>query len=207
MKLSILIPVWNQERLVINALDHLPRRNDVEVLVRDDGSTDNTLANLLTYHVEHPEFDLRIFSNGCNRGVAYTKNRLLEHAEGTYFHIHDSDDYVDTEAYERMIDGLTDDGPDIIAFDLIINDGSVIRLTEKEHMLHPAQIARFIRTDFVDGMKYPEHIRSGDDKLFNDEMQGRHPRYVFTGQAFYHYNYPREGSLSDLLDKGVYPPV
>ncbi len=32
MKLSILIPVWNQEKLVIRALDHLPRRDDVEII-------------------------------------------------------------------------------------------------------------------------------------------------------------------------------
>ena len=32
IKLSVCIPVWNQERLVLNALDHIPRRDDVEVL-------------------------------------------------------------------------------------------------------------------------------------------------------------------------------
>lgn len=206
-KLSVLIPVYNQEELVINALDHLPRRYDVEVLVCDDGSTDKTLTNVMCYRDKHPSLDLRVYANGFNRGVAYTKNKLIARANGTYFHVHDSDDYVDTDAYERLIDGLNDDGLDVIAFDLIINNGTVIHLTEEEYMLHPAQIARFIKRNFVDGMKWPEHIRSGDDKLFNDEMQSRHPRYVFTGQAFYHYNYPRDGSLTDLLDKGVYPPV
>ena len=38
-KLSILIPVWNQEELVIKALDSIPRRDDIEVLAYDDGST------------------------------------------------------------------------------------------------------------------------------------------------------------------------
>ena len=32
-KLSVCIPVWNQEELVLRALDHIPRRDDVEVLV------------------------------------------------------------------------------------------------------------------------------------------------------------------------------
>ena len=48
-KLSILTPVWNQETLVIRTLGSIPRRDDIEVIVRDDGSSDNTLANLREY--------------------------------------------------------------------------------------------------------------------------------------------------------------
>jgi glycosyltransferase involved in cell wall biosynthesis len=206
-KLSVLIPVYNQEELVINALDHLPRRYDVEVLVCDDGSTDKALVNVMRYRDENPSLDLRVYANGFNRGVAYTKNKLIARASGAYFHIHDSDDYVDTDAYERLIDELSDDGPDVVAFDLIINDGTVIRLTEETHRNVPAQIARFIKRSFVEGLKYPEHLRSGDDKIFAGLMLERHPRCVFTGRAVYHYNYPREGSLTDLMYKGVYPVV
>ena len=36
IKLSVCIPVWNQQELVLRALDHIPRRDDIEVLVRDD---------------------------------------------------------------------------------------------------------------------------------------------------------------------------
>ena len=78
IKLSVLIPVWNQEELVINALEHLPRREDIEILVRDDGSTDNTLANLKKYKEEHPDLNLSVMANKWNKGVAWTKNRLLK---------------------------------------------------------------------------------------------------------------------------------
>ena len=61
IKLSVCIPVWNQEVLVLRALDHIPRRDDVEVLVRDDGSTDNTYQNLLRYKENHPELNLKIY--------------------------------------------------------------------------------------------------------------------------------------------------
>ena len=46
-KVSIIIPVYNQEELVIMALDSIPKqREDIEVIVIDDGSTDDTLKNL-----------------------------------------------------------------------------------------------------------------------------------------------------------------
>lgn len=203
MKLSILIPVYNQEELVIKALDHIPRRNDVEVLVRDDGSTDNTLANLIAYHVEHPDLDLRIYSNGKNRGVAWTKNRLLEDACGEYVHFHDSDDYADTDAYAGLIDRL--DGADVYVMNLIVNSGAIYDITEENGNVFCAQIARFIRWEFIDGMTFPEEVRAGDDGYFAVELEKRNPKTVYTRIPAYYYNYPREGSLTDMRLKGILP--
>lgn len=203
MKLSVLIPVYNQEVLVIKALDNIPRRDDIEVLVRDDGSTDATLANLLAYRVEHPELDLRVYSNGRNRGVAYTKNRLLDDAKGEYFHIHDSDDHVNTGLYRSLVDVL--DGADIYTMNLIVNDGSVLDINAETNGFYCAQIARFIRRDFADGLEFPEEIRAGDDGYYAVALMKRNPDIVFTGVPAYYYNYPREGSLCDLRLKGVLP--
>ena len=203
MKLSILIPVYNQEELVIKALDHLPRRNDVEVLVRDDGSTDKTLANLLQYHVEHTGFGLRIYSNGCNRGVAYTKNRLLQDCVGEYFHIHDSDDYVYDTQYDSLVDRLN--GADIYCMNLVVNDGTALDINPSTNGFYCAQIARFIRKDFAEGIRFPEDVRAGDDGFYAVELMKRNPVTVYTGIPAYHYNYPREGSLCDLRLKGILP--
>jgi len=203
MKLSILIPVYNQEQLVIKALDHLPRRDDVEVLVRDDGSTDFTLANLLQYRAEHPDLDLRVYSNGKNRGVAWTKNRLLEDCIGTYFHIHDSDDFVDTEEYNGLIDML--DNADVYTMDLIVNSGAVLNVNEANNNYYCAQIARFIRKAFAEGLEFPEEIRAGDDGHYAVALMKRNPRIVYTGIPAYHYNFPRVGSLCDLRLRGVLP--
>ncbi len=203
--LSILIPVWNQERLVIKALDHLPRRNDVEVIVRNDGSTDDTLANLERYRGEHPELDLTIASSSTNHGVAWTKNRLLKEAKGEWLHIHDSDDWVYTELYNEMISGWLSGcaDADIVCMDLEINDGRRLYLNDFTKIAYCAQICRFIRRSFVEGMTFPEEIKAGDDRYFADEMLSRNPRTVYSGVMAYHYNYPREGSLFDLQTKGL----
>lgn len=203
MKLSILIPVYNQEKLVIKALEHLPCRNDIEVLVRDDGSTDSTLANVLQYHAEHPGINLCIYSNGRNRGVAYTKNRMLQDCEGEYFHIHDSDDYVYTTQYDSLIDRLN--GADIYCMNLVVNDGSALDINPATNGLYCAQIARFIRRDFAEGIQFPEDVRAGDDGFYAVELMKRNPVTVYTGIPAYHYNYPREGSLCDLRLKGILP--
>lgn len=203
MKLSILIPVYNQEKLVIKALENLPRRNDIEVIARDDGSTDDTMVNLLAYKAEHPALNLQVCSNGRNRGVAYTKNRLLEAATGEYFHIHDSDDYVYTDLYSQVIDKL--DGEDIYCMNLVVNNGNQLNVDEGSKKLYCAQIARFIRKDFAQGIEFPEDIRAGDDWFFAEALLKREPQTVYTGIPAYHYNYPREGSLCDLRIKGILP--
>ena len=45
-KLSIIVPVYNQENLIIRALDSIPKREDIEVIVVNDGSTDSTLEKV-----------------------------------------------------------------------------------------------------------------------------------------------------------------
>ena len=202
--LSVLIPVWNQEELVITALDHLPRRDDIEVLVRDDASTDNTLENAKKYKEEHPELNLKVFANKKNMGVAWTKNRLLKAAKGKYIHLHDSDDYVFTDLYDRLItEWLVNDNKDVVCFDLKINTGERLSINVYSQRGYCAQIARFIKREFVKGMTFPEEIKAGDDWYFAEELVARNPDIVFTGVTAYRYNFPRDGSLSDLQRRGL----
>lgn len=203
--LSILIPVWNQEELVIKALDHLPRRDDIEVLVRDDGSTDNTLANLRQYKIDHPDLNLTVVANKGNKGVAWTKNRLLKAAKGRFIHLHDSDDYVITPLYDRMITEWLYNCPDadIICMDLEINGGTRFVLNENTYRGYCAQIARFIRREFAKGLTFPEEIRAGDDWYYAEDLVAREPHQIFTHVMAYHYNYPRTGSLTDLKARGM----
>lgn len=200
-KLSILVPVWNQEKLVIRALNHIPRRGDIEVLVRDDGSTDNTLPNLLAYRDDHPDLRMFIYSNGVNKGLYYTTNRLFEDCKGEYFHIHNSDDYVDTDAYNRLIDRLGT--MDVLGMSLRVNDGTVWELNESTNRIHCAQAIRFIRKAFVDGLKWNEEMKAASDYYYNEDMLKRNPVIEYSGEVAYMYNFPREGSLVNLRSRGI----
>ena len=203
IKLSILTPVWNQEELVIKGLDSIPRRDDIEVIVRDDGSTDNTLANLKKYKDEHPELKLRVYSNGKNLGVAATANKLLAAAKGEFFHCLMSDDTVLTENYNTLIDQLYSFCGDIVAMDLLVNNGDVWHLDETKDEAWCAQACRFIRRSIVDGIKYPEKVKAGEDWFFHKEMMERKPKVEYSGVVAYRYNFPREGSLMNLRARGL----
>ena len=203
IKLSVCIPVWNQQELVLRALDHIPRRDDIEVLVRDDGSTDRTLSNLLDYKARHPELKMKVYRNPENKGMYYTLNRLLEDAQGEYFHCHNSDDCVDTKVYNRLVDRLG--GMDVLGFDLRINDGHVWPLRAETNRIHCAQAIRFIKKSFVDeyGITYREDLKAASDWYYNEQMMEHNPVIVYSGEVCYLYNFPREGSLVDLRAKGI----
>ena len=201
IKLSILTPVWNQEDLVLRTLGSIPRRDDIEVIVRDDGSTDKTLENLLKY-AENTDLNLTVSANDKNHGVAYTANRLLEMAKGEFFHFLMSDDTVFTDNYNGLIDRLYDFDGDILAMDLKVNDCRIFALNPQTDDGYCAQACRFIRRSIVEGLKYPEEVKAGEDLYFHRDMMARHPKVVYSGVTAYRYNFPREGSLYDLMVKG-----
>lgn len=199
-KLSILVPCYNQEVLAIKALDSIPRRDDIEVIARDDGSSDKTLENLLRYKDEHPELNLRVESNGKNLGCFANGNRLLADATGEYIHTLDNDDWLYTDVYNRVIDMI--DGEDCIFFNLQINNGFTFELSPDSRMSFCAPTTKFVRRAFAEGIRYPEHEKNAGDWYYALELFARNPVCKYTGLTAYHYNHPREGSIYDLLSKG-----
>ena len=200
-KVSILVPCFNQEVLAIKALDSIPRRDDIEVIARDDGSSDRTLENLLRYKDEHPELNLRVEYNGKNLGCFANGNRLLADATGEYIHTLDNDDYLYTDAYSQVIDMI--DGEDCVFFNLQINNGFTFYLAPDSRMSFCAPTTKFVRRAFAEGIRYKEDEKNAGDWYYALELFERNPVCKYTGITAYHYNHPREGSIYDLLNKGL----
>lgn len=201
-RVSILVPAWNQEVLAIKALDSIPRRDDIEVIVRDDGSTDKTYENLLRYKGEHPELNLTILHDDVNHGCFYNVNRLLEAAHGEYIHFLDNDDYLYTDNYNGVVNTL-DGSEDCVYIDLRINNGMVFSLTESSRRGFCAPTTKFVRRAFAEGITFPEHEKNAGDWYYNEELLARNPVSRYTNVVAYHYNHPREGSIYDLVSKGL----
>lgn len=201
IKVSVCIPVWNQEKLVIRALDSIPRRDDLEVIAYNDGSTDKTLAVLNDYRDKHPNIRMSVYSDRQNRGLAYAKNQLMEHAQGEYIYFLDSDDWLETEKFSEVIDSI--DGADIYCFDAVTNSGQRLCVTKETMNKYCGQPLRLIRREFLNGIKFDNNIWIAEDAPFNELMMAKNPRMVFTEKLVYHYNYPRKGSLCDLRERGA----
>jgi glycosyltransferase involved in cell wall biosynthesis len=86
--LSIIIPVYNREKMITKALDSIPNLNSIEVIVVDDCSTDNTYKILK----EYKKIDLLIFKTKSNLGPGAARNIGIDEATGDYITFLDSDD-------------------------------------------------------------------------------------------------------------------
>lgn len=87
---SILIPCYNSEQWIGQAIESALGQTwpSKEVIVLDDGSTDNSLSVIRQY-----ECRLR-WETGENKGGGYARNRLLELARGEWIQYLDADDYL-----------------------------------------------------------------------------------------------------------------
>ena len=199
---SIIVPVYNQPQLVVRALDSIPDREDVEVCIYNDGSTDET-GHILALWVEKAIYERKnpIKYRPCheNHGLGYAKNQLYEMANGVYIHELDSDDFLYTDKYEIAMREL--DGTDVVYIDMLTYEGRRFHLTPESRRGFCGGPCRFYRREFIQGMRCKE-IRSGEDWYFNEEVLAKNPTEKFTGCIAYHYNFPREGSLYDQMIKG-----
>lgn len=197
--LSVIIPVYNQEELVLRAIKSIPCRDDVEIIVVDDFSTDDTLLNV-RYFQNRTNYNLVILANTENHGVGYSVNRGLDAATGKYIVLLGSDDYF--VKLDEAIDVIFDDDTDLIYFDLEINDGSFWKLTD-ETKYGLCGSTKFMRREFIGDTREPD-IRQGEDWFFYQDLMAKNPTEKFINHniMYKHYNYPREGSLTwEALNK------
>lgn len=116
MKLSIVIPVYNVGKYLHTCLSSLLRQNltDYEVIIVNDGSTDNSATIAETFCLEYQNFHLYHKENG---GLSSARNFGIEKAVGKYIYFLDSDDYLEDKALSIILDEVEKYDLDGIAFD------------------------------------------------------------------------------------------
>ncbi|MFJ1756687.1 glycosyltransferase family 2 protein [Kitasatospora sp. NPDC088134] len=121
-RLSVVVPVYNVERYLVECLDSIAAQtfDDLECVMVDDGSTDTSAELAAAYAAKDPRFRL---VRQHNQGLGAARNTGVRHlADGTeYLAFVDSDDVVPPGAYRLMIDTLDATGSDFAA-------GNVLRL-------------------------------------------------------------------------------
>lgn len=112
-KISVVIPVYNVEKYLSECLDSVVNQTykNLQIILVDDGSTDFSGKICDVY----AEKDNRItVVHQKNAGAGAAKNTGLELIEGDYFSIIDSDDYIELDMYEKMVNSLEKYNADIV---------------------------------------------------------------------------------------------
>ncbi len=103
-ELSVLLSAYNSEKYIQQAIESILNQSfkDFELLIADDGSTDNTKSIIERFS------DPRIIRshNPSNMGKINTCNRLFALARGNFISVHDADDYSHKERFAKQIQFL-----------------------------------------------------------------------------------------------------
>ena len=120
-KISVIVAVYNTEKYVEKCLDSLLNQTyqNLEIIVVEDGSTDNSKEVLKKYANNKK---IKIIYNKKNSGLSYSRNVGLENATGDYIGYIDSDDYVDLDYYEKLMQAIVDNKAVIAICDIKVVD-------------------------------------------------------------------------------------
>lgn len=103
-KVSILMPMYNSEKYVQESIDSILNQSyeNFELIIVDDGSIDSSVEIVEKYN----DSRIKLYKNIVNKGLPYTRNKLLSLATGEYIALLDSDDIALPNRLQVQVDFL-----------------------------------------------------------------------------------------------------
>jgi glycosyltransferase involved in cell wall biosynthesis len=118
-KLSIVIPVFNEEATISSILNRITTVNlinsiEKEVILVNDCSTDNTDAEIIKYMNNNPDLDIRYFLHDVNKGKGAALHTGIAVAKGEYLVIQDADNEYDPHEFNDLLRPVVNGFADVV---------------------------------------------------------------------------------------------
>ncbi len=166
--LSIAIPCYNSQDYMEHCVDTLlTGGEDVEILIINDGSKDRTAEIADSYAEKYPTIVKAIHQENGGHGEAV--NAGIRNATGLYFKVVDSDDWVNQEAYEKILETLREMSGGSEVLDMLISNF----VYEKEGAKHKKV------------MKYTGILPENQIFGWDDAKRFRKGRYILMHSVIY----------------------
>ena len=203
-QLSVIVPTYNVERFLDKCLHSIWKQTftDFEVILINDGSTDNTLQICREWTGRDPRF--RLISQE-NQGLAETRNVGIRASRAPRVMFVDSDDYLEHDAIQVLMNNMRRTSADISMGCYIVEDlqgkrlknpaqlGDVCLTTRKAHVkiLFDREVksyawAKIYTKSLFDGIEYPKGLLL-EDYLTTYLVFRRAKLVVSTSKGIYHY--------------------
>ncbi len=212
MKISVIVPLFNVEQYLPQCIESILAQSyrDLEVILVDDGSTDNS-AQICD---EYAEKDGRItVIHQKNSGAANARNAGLKIATGECLAFVDSDDYLNNEMYSTMMKIMEKTNADIIecAFANVYKDeikNSIVFSEEK--VFSVTEYLKLYTSHWICGLLWDKLFKKGlfrniyfeeghqiDDEFFTYQGVMNARKIVYTPMVFYNYRMRMSGLMRD----------
>ncbi|GAA1710332.1 hypothetical protein GCM10009809_03340 [Isoptericola hypogeus] len=178
---TVVIPAYNVSRYVEESVRSVFAQTltaeRIEIVVVDDGSTDDTLEVLGGLATQHPR--MQVITQENSGSASRPRNVALDHATGTYVFCLDADDLLTPHALERLVGAAESTGSDVvlgrmrglggrgaptITFRRTVLDADLV----EDHLFHAMTPHKLFRRTHLEqhGLRFPEDISIGEDVLF-----------------------------------------
>lgn len=163
---SIIVPVYNTEKYIEKCLNSIlvAMDTDCEVIIVNDGSTDNCEKKIKEFTSKLPEKykENFVYLKKENKGLADTKNVGISNARGKFISVVDSDDYISEDFYKiarRYVEEY-----EIIVYDLYV-------VFEKNSLWnYTSRACRDDKENFLDGLLNGAMSGSSCNKIIKKEL-------------------------------------
>lgn len=197
-KISVIVPVYNVEQYLEECLESLVNQTmieEMEVLMIDDGSTDNSRYIIEKYALDYENFHAY---HKENEGLAITRNVGMSHAKGEYIRFIDSDDCIPLDSNEKLYNLISKYNHDIVtgrfnkeskynAWENILSKNSFKNVKENINSTHIKELTDLVwdatscnklyKKEFLE--KY--NIKFPNEKIYYEDI-------IFTFKCYYFAN-------------------
>jgi amino acid adenylation domain-containing protein len=216
VKVSVIIPAFNAGKYIRKAIESAisQTENNLEVIVIDDFSMDNTIA--VVEDMIKNDCRIKLIRNEQNKGPSYSRNRAISEANGKWIATLDADDFYHEDRLKKLIaiaeehkaDVVGDnifhvnengENPkiaiktkhifnrhEIISTEFFIKNNLPIGSNFKYGYLHPIMRKEFIHNNNI---AYDETTRLGEDFIFYVECFLNGAKFIFSYDSFYYYRH------------------
>lgn len=217
VKVSVIVPVFNNEKVLERCLKSIKNQTftDIEVIVINDGSSDNSLQIIEKFLIKDTRFKLR---NQENKGVSESRNYGISISKGDYILNVDSDDWIEDDYIEKMYCKAVNNNLDIIISDAIkhtylndifikdldIADEKIISGKEYLEIFFKENLNGFtwnklVKRKLYNNISYPTDISLFEDLYVVSKLANKARRIGKINYPFYHYM-ESENSLTKMLN-------
>ncbi len=208
--ISIVVPVYNSQQYLSNCLDSILNQtyHNLEIVLVNDGSTDNSLNILEEYQKKDKR--IKIISTE-NHGVSHARNVGIQNVTGDYITFVDSDDILEIDTIETLYKDIIDNNADLVQCNHYINEYEYfytydnITINGDKEVFHKFLVesicctvwGKLYKKEVFNSVSFNEYYNNHEDELFQFDIIKNCKVVVLEQKRMYHYYWNRKGSLTN----------